>query len=324
MLDSARAVWRTCWRFELLCLLGMIIEFSPAALAQQHAVHLVVRQTATQSLTLIKPTDPNFDGMLGTYFPGLSLEDGYEQAIKPFLVIVRNDNYLPAVAYAITWTPPSQPGWFTPFSAMFVNRPLMYQGATTYLRPEDIRLISPLFNVTPKEYAATPSFGRVYPAGHFPSTKGMIPLDSGVDGVVYSDGTFIGPDKTHILQRYVMARFAARDEALEAINFIKSSTMRPLAGVQLLQMLSQERQRDGRASQTNLLARYVRARGRSAQDVKRILDERGVSGLQDALQELINRQGDNQNASMFDRPYRKLSDNDPRVFSSVPSEANQP
>ena len=297
----------------------LILALSLTAFAQKGVVHLRVQQTASQSLTLVKPTDPDFESTLDSYFPGLSLEDGYQQAIRPFLVILRNDSGLPAAAYAITWTARYESGWVRPLRNMFVNRPLMLRLAMTYIPPEGVRLISPLFNVTPNEYGSHPNFAQMYPAENYPSSNELASVDPNVDGVVYNDGTFIGADTTHILQRYVMARFADRDEALAALNLITSSTAPQLMVAQQLQeTLDQQIQLGGRVSKRTLLARYVRARDRSAQDVQRILSDRGLTGLETALNNFLNRSGGNSNPSSFGRVYQKLSNSDPRVFGGTP------
>ncbi len=312
-----------CWqrlRGILPCIVLIVgLGLSSAAFAQNGVVHLKVRQTASQSLTLIKPTDPNFDTTLNIYFPGISQEDGYQQAIRPFLVIVRNDTSMSAAAYAIAWTAHYAGGWVEPLRVMFVNRPLMFRPAMTLIPPEGIRLISPLFNVTPQKYQGDSHFAEVYSADRFPSSNKLGSVHVDVDGVVYANGTFIGADKTHILQRYVMARFAERDEALAALNLINSSTAPQFMVTQQLQvMLNQETQWRVLAHQSTLLARYVRARGLSAEDVQRILQDRGLNGLKSVLRNFVNRSGENTNPSMFGRVYKKLPDNDPRVFGTIP------
>lgn len=312
----------TCWLKRLVPCLVLVLFFGPCreTFAQQRVAHLRVRQTASQSLTLIKPTDADFESTLDTYFPGVSQEPGYQRKIRPFLVIVRNDTSTPAVAYAIQWEEHYSDGSSHFLRASFVNVPLMQSVATTYIPSEVIRLISPLFNVTPKGYQWYHSFGRMFPASHFPASNGASSMDVDVDGVVYRGGAFIGPDKTHILQRYVAAHFAARDEALAALKFIQSSTEPQfLVAPKLGQMLDQQIQWKNRAYQFTLLARYVRARGRSAQDLKRILQYRGLRGLETLLQNYINRSGGMTNPSRFGMIYQKLSQNDPRVFGNVHS-----
>lgn len=311
--------WQKVVLVYLISLLTLALEGTPAAFAKKSIARLRVRQTASQSLTLIKPTNPDFESMLDTYFPGISLEAGYQQAIRPFLVIVRNDTALPAVAYAITWTAHYKGGWVEPLRVMFVNRPLMFRPAMTYVPPGGIRLISPLFNMTPRKYQGHSGFAKIYPADRFPSSNKLDQVDVDMDGVVYTKGTFIGPDKTHVLQRYVMARFAERDEAIAALNLIQSSTALPLmVAQQLQQKLNQEIQWRILAHQSTLLSRYVRARGQSAEDMQRILQDRGLNGLKSVLQNFVNRSGGSSNPSVFGKVYPKLSDDDPRVFGTVP------
>lgn len=299
----------------LPCLsLFLALELTSAALAREANPRLVVRQTASQSLTLIKPTDPDFEGMLDTYYPGISDQEGYQNSIRPFLVIVRNDTSELAIAYAITWTANYTDRAVRPLRATFVNRALMDPWAATYLPPGGIRLIGPMFNLTSKRYEGYHSFAQMYPASSFPSA-GLSSVNVKVDGVVYEDGSFIGPDTTQIFERYVMARFAVRDEALSALNLIHSSTAPQLTVAQQLQQsLNQEMQRDGRATQRTLLALYVQARARSAQDLLDILASRHFNGLETALQNFIDRSGGNPNPSTFGRMYQTLSDQDPRVF----------
>ncbi len=309
------------WRRGLLPCLVLIasLALSSAVFAQHGVAHLRVRQTASQSLTLIKPTSPDFESTLDTYFPGLSEVDGYQQAIRPFLVIVRNDRSQPAAAYAIVWTEHYADGSVRSRRAVYVNRPLLPRGAMTYLPPGDIRLISPMFNVTPDEYERYSSPAQFSPASSFPPSQGLASVDANVDGVVYTDGTFIGPDKTRVLQRYVMSKFAARDEALSALDLINSSTAPPLMIVgQLEKMFSKEFQWELEAYQHTLLALYVKDRGSTAMDLRRILQSRGLAGLEKLLQNFVNRSGGNTNPSMFGKAYGKLSSNDPRVFGIVP------
>lgn len=296
----------------------LILALSPTASAQR-VWHLRVRQTASQSLTLIKPTDPNFETTLDAFFPGVSHQDGYQQSIRPFLVIVRNDNYLPAVAYAITWTARYEDGGIRRLRAIFVNRHLMLRQVMAYIPPGRMRLISPLMlNVAPQQYESNPDVA-VYPAESYPPSKGLVSVDPNVDGVVYTHGSFIGPDRTYVLQRYVVARFAERDEVLSALDLLKSSGAPQFTLVQQLQeKLQKQVQLGDRVSKRTLLARYVRARDRSAQDLQRILRNRGLTGLEAMLQRYVGPSGGRTSPSMFGRMYQKLSKNDPRVFGGTP------
>jgi hypothetical protein len=200
------------------------------------------------------------------------------------------------------------------FSSLLMNR-----GAMEYIPPGVVRLIAPMFNLTTKDYESFHTFGEMFPASHFPPSGGLVLVDEEVDGVVYGDGTFIGPDKTRVLQRYLMAKFAARDEMLAALKFIQTSTV-PQATLlsSVAQMLNQHFLWGVRAHQGSLLALYVRARGRSARDLETLLRNRGLSSLESFLQNFASRSGGNTNPSMFGREYEKLSANGPEVLLTGP------
>jgi hypothetical protein len=304
----------------LLCFM-----LAPSALAQQHgALQFRVRQTAPESLTLIRPSDPIFDGMLDSYFPGLSDEAGYRTSIKPFLVIVENDTALPAVAYAVTWTVHYGSGPVCSPRAVYVNRPLMERRSTTYISPGEVRLVSPMFNVSPQEYVHSPSFARWYPAIDFfvRWAAGSTSVDVAMDGVVYADGTFIGPDRTRVLERYVMARFAARDEALAALNRIDSPPKTPLAiKGRLEEMFERDfKSNDGNVAYDNtLLSLYVSDRQRAAGDMRGVLRARGVIGLEAAVRGLIKGSGVNAKPSAFAEAYNGLSRSGPWIIGMWPS-----
>ncbi len=61
-------------------------------------------QTAAPAhqLTLIRPSDPGFDGLLTENFPGLEKLDGYA-VYRPFLVLLRNDTTYTVRAYILQW-----------------------------------------------------------------------------------------------------------------------------------------------------------------------------------------------------------------------------
>jgi hypothetical protein len=317
----------SCKAASFLVALALSLGISPALLAQQLGnLRLRVQQTASWSLTLTKPTDPYFESALDENFPGISAEDGYEQAIKPWLAIVENSTGLTAVAYAITWQAHYADGSSQPLQAVYLNRPLMDAGAMTFIPPGGVCLIAPTFNLTPAVYLGfQSSFAHAYPAGSFPASNGLSSVDVNVDGVVYSDGSFIGPDVTRVLQRYVAARFAARDEALAVLNLIDASTAPQSVVVgQLQKVFSHQSQWGLEAMQANhhtLLAFYVRGRGNTAADFRRILLARGLAGLKQDLQNFVDGSGGSTKPSMFDQVYQNLTDSDPRVFGTVPWQA---
>lgn len=84
----------------LLLLVASLTVTSEAAWSAQW--RFPERREAASSLTLIQPGNPAFKDLLDTYFPGVSQEANYP-GIRRYLVLVRNDTALQAVAYAIQW-----------------------------------------------------------------------------------------------------------------------------------------------------------------------------------------------------------------------------
>lgn len=182
-----------------------------------------------------------------------------------------------------------------------------------------MRLVSPMFNLTPEQYAQQRNSFAKYPVKGFPWAKWMTSVDVDLDGVVYGDGTFIGPDKTLVFQRYVMARFAARDEALATLNLINSSAASPLILTSQLGkcFLGQLHWKE-RTSQHTPIALYVRARGASALALDGVLRRRGLAGLKYVVQNFASHHsGADASPSSFDHVYKKLSDEDPQVFAPL-------
>lgn len=231
-----------------------------ALFAQQRGLVLQIPATdeVSTSLTLINPSDANFSALLDEYFPGVSSVPNF-QNMRPYLMLIRNDTALPAVAYALKWDVVYQYGGSQTLEKDYVLRPLD-QGSNIALPPGSIRLISPLFNLTPQEYQAAGDFAELY-SGPLPS---ITEVDPSVDGVAYSDGTYSGPEGAQVCQRYVTARFAAHDEAVSVLTLLISGT--PLAT--LLSTLSMQIQRGLWLHGTDAMDMYVYARGQSARDVK--------------------------------------------------------
>jgi hypothetical protein len=317
-IDGDQLKWGTgkvCGFTLLLCL--VLVPGAFAQCLRWGNGNFIAKQTATQSLTLIKPSDPLVDGMLAEFYPGLSDAPGYQTSLQPFLVMVRNDTAVTAVAYAIAWTEHYADGSLKSVSAVFVNRP--FTSGMKFLPPSRMLLISPTFNLTLNQYEQQRRGLALYPAESYPWSPGLTSVDVDVDGVEYSDGTFIGPDKTGVLQCFMMARFAARDEALATLEYIQSSSATPfMIPAQLEQTFDKESQFGQHAYKDTLLAIYVRARWASASDLSRILQHRRLSGLESLLQSYVNHNGGGTSPSMFARAYQNLSDTDPRVFGSGP------
>lgn len=111
-----------------------------------------------------------------------------------------------------------------------------------------------------------------------------------IDGVVYRDGSFIRPNKTRIWQRYLAARDAEHDEALAALRLLNSSR----AQIPLEEAMGQDISRARKEQGQYLVSMYIRDRGRTAQDIVRLLHGRGSAWLHRVLTGLVDNSRENE------------------------------
>ena len=199
------------WAQPLLAVAAVALVVG-AARAQLPNWRLRVRQTAKQSLTMLTPSSPDFTSVLSGVFPSVWGEAGFAR-VRPHLVIVRNDTPLPAVAYALVWTVRAQGGYVGHRRRFFVNTAFVPRIEETVIAPGALRLVSSVASVAPDG----PLPGLFSPSNYPPRAQATVTGVS-LDGVVYSDGSFIGPNSTHLLQRYVAARFAAQESSGEQFD----------------------------------------------------------------------------------------------------------
>jgi hypothetical protein len=245
---------------------------------------------AQSSLTLIQSGNSGFEGLLDTYFPGVSSLPNY-QALGPFLVIARNDTPLTAKAYAIEWHIHYPDGTISSIVTRHFATRLMFPLQMKSIKPQDMRLVGPLLNVNPAEYqkyfVANPGvLAQIYQAHQLPPVPNGGSVDAVIDGVIFADGSSAGPNNLHLWERYVAARNAEHDEALAVFNLLKAST--PPA--EMLQVLRRRLQR-GRAAnfpENEEKTWYLEARASTARDLLRIWLRQGSDALLTAANNVAN------------------------------------
>ncbi len=241
---------------------------------------LVLRAPAANqvgsSLTVVSPSAGAFNALLNAYFPGVSGMPNFE-SLRPYLLLIRNETTLPAVAYAVRWDISYEHGDTGVLEKYYVLRPLD-QGPNTALPVGSIRLISPLFNVTPRQYEATSNFAEQYP-GSPPPVAG---LSASVEGVVYRGGEYSGPEGPEVWVRSALGKFAARDEAESVVSLLSSGTTLP----DLFDTLELQILRGSWLHGTDAMDVYVYARGESARDVDTLIHRAGKDRALRALSKL--------------------------------------
>jgi hypothetical protein len=192
---------------------------------------------APRQLTLIHPDDPDFDTLLNGNFTGVDNLDGYS-AIRPYLVLLRNDTAHSIRAYAIAWDIQSSNRMVSRLGDEFVQR---HQEPRTRLRaftPGEIRLVSALFDLSPEEYKSRlPGIIKLLPGwtAHPPfSSTNIKSVSASLDAIIYDDGAYAGPDHFLFLTKYQCIRAAERDlgESLLKLMDSKASDQEILALLQ--------------------------------------------------------------------------------------------
>ncbi|MGH9449172.1 MAG: hypothetical protein ACRD11_01390 [Terriglobia bacterium] len=313
------------WAIALATLI-IAASSSCALLAQvkhQRGLELIPQKAnkVTYGLTLVTPSEANFDRVVEIYFQGLPGFSDY-QGVRPYLALLRNDSAVPAVGYEIQWRVLYRDGHAQTFNNTFVLRPLTRTVNVTLL-PQSVRLIFPkltftpaeyqvipdrgdqfavsrlissAINLTPREYQDTSNFAEQISASRFLSSAGLVSGSPEVVGVVYRDGTYAGPEGIQVWRRYVTARLAARDEALYVLDLLNSSA--PVEKVYTA--LDRQTERELLDQGTDTTDMYVRNRGRSADYVESLLQR---DGADETLKILARIAGPSKSFTVFGKRY---------------------
>jgi hypothetical protein len=263
-----------------------------ASSAEGEPLRLVVpgSDQVRSSLTMVSPSQSDFVALLDRYFPGITGMSSF-QSLRPYLVLIRNDTAPAAVAYAVRWDVTYGNGSTQTWENYYVLRPLD-QGPNVLLPPGGWRLLSPDFNVTPRQYQATGNFAELH-SHPWPPVAKMV---ASVEGVVYGDEKYSGPEGPEVWLRLAVGRLAAHDEAVSVANLLKSGITLP----DLFSTLRLQSLRGSWLHGTDAMDVYVYARGKSAQDVETLVQR---DGRDRALQVLSRFAGPSARLSAFGRAY---------------------
>lgn len=171
-----------------------------------------------QPLTFIVPSDANFDAQAELAFPGLTSDSGY-QRVRPFLVLLHNETGRYARAYAVHWQLIYGDEPYGAPHSDFANQSVAPDPAglrglfTNSIPPGQYRLMSPRFSVSQRRWLAErETFLSTYADAPEPGTYNRVVAN--LDGVVWNNGSFNGPDVSKILEFYFAERDAWHDEGL--------------------------------------------------------------------------------------------------------------
>lgn len=248
--------------------------------------------SATHVVQLVGPNGSGFETALDTDFPGLRGVK-YFQAIERLLVIVSNPGPRDVKAYVVRWTITNGDG-----STNSVDLPVMWQpdpggwpltGQQTVLEAGATKLVSPFFHWTkqrfPRILAINAAWILLQGASRKPlvaSVQNAASVQVTLDGVVFGDGVFTGPDTSDLYERFESEQKAEVDEGMWMLNRFSSGT----AAEQIREGLSQQIYEGRNAAGADLESLYAAARGREATRLLGVLDQRGQTVLQNVAARL--------------------------------------
>lgn len=250
------------------------------------------------SVVVIGPNSPLFDSLLQKDFPGVD-QVNYFQQIKPLLAIIHNNTLRVIKAYVVKWTITNSDG--TTSTAIL---PVMWEpppgdpvlaGTVAVLGPAGTglgtQLVSPYFH-WPKE--AFPSLLRGNAVMiHFQAANTR-PLISGVqtasstrvslDGAIFGDGVFIGPDASHLYERFQALQRARLDEAA----WMQSELNAGVTDEQIRNALSSQIYAGRNSTATDPASLYAAALGETASKFLTVFERSGQGALKRVSVQLSN------------------------------------
>lgn len=263
--------------------------------------------TAQQSATLIQPADPGFMEELAANFPELTGTE-YLARVKPYLVIVRNDGARKMNGYAVVWNETTKQGGNRAFTQRFMNRIFEEPEKHRIMQPSSVRLLSPLFNLSVNEVrnlSASKQLETLFPLSVLPPADTIASMSATLDGILWGDGTFEGPDHARLSAEALCALNADHDEALK-VSALLASNPQPqvvIAALDLdieaahtpgdVKMLTQSRRR------AEMEPLYRRARAQAAYALKRQILNAGIEGLSARVNYVAQLPPGNQYTHMF-------------------------
>lgn len=189
------------------------------------------------SVVLIGPNSPMFDTLLERWFPGVT-DVNYFKEIKPLLAIVHNNTKRAVVAYVVKWTITGADGTASTAWLHVVGNPAPDEarlpGTETVLGPAGTglgtQLVSPWFHWPKRAFpsllkinAVMITFQAANTSSLVSGIQGATSIRTTLDGAIFGDGVFIGPDTLKLYERFEAVQQAEVDEGTWMSNLLQGS-----------------------------------------------------------------------------------------------------
>ncbi len=247
------------------------------------------------SVVVIGPNSPMFDTLLERWFPGVTSVNYFNQ-LKPLLAIVHNNTKRVVKAYVVRWTITDADG-----STSTATLPVMWEpppgdprlsGTLTVLGPAGTglgtQLVSPFFHwprrALPgllKINAAMISFQAANTNALVSSVQSATQIRTTLDGAIFGDGMFIGPDTSKLYEHFQAVQHAEVDEGTWMSNLLQGSPSTD----EIMTQLNQQVYRGWGAAADNF---YTAAKGQQANRMLSVLQTGERAKLQAFATQIVN------------------------------------
>ncbi len=234
---------------------------------------------------LLSPEDPQFDSTLDSAYPGLRVLASFE-ALKPNVRLIRNESGQEVHAFVIKWTVQSDGGAPTMIYSPYMNSAgrdrLVTQGAV--LASNEVRLLSPSFSFVKSQ---SPDVLTAQVRANLSSAAQNRVLNCSLDGVIFLDGAFVGPDEAKLVDHFECERSGQHDEGYSMTLAIRKQS----SDNEIIAKLNEHIQK-GWASRvgTDRESLYYVARGNEAQLLLQLLKQAGRAKFEQAVTALAKMQ----------------------------------
>jgi hypothetical protein len=250
------------------------------------------------SVVVVGPNSPYFDELLERWFPGASGVNYFER-VKPLLAIVRNNTMRVVKAYVVKWTITNADGSTTTEYQSVVSEPgpgdAQLTGERTVLGHGgsglETEIVSPYFHWPQNGFP-----GLIQGNGAIISfqSASLRPLSSNIqsatrirtilDGAIFGDGVFVGPDTSGLYERFQARQQAEADEAEWVLNQLSAG----VTDQELRDSLSEHIHQGRNSTGTDPAGLSTAARGEGANRFLSVLEERGQKGLREFANRLAS------------------------------------
>lgn len=222
-----KTLWLAVAVFILL--IGAVTGFVFSRSAQPVGIRMHAKDLPNHGLIIIKPSDPEFDGLATNLIKGISEDD--LDALKPFSVIIQNTGDKRLIAYALIWEGIDADGKRVSYKKTYANSEPLTDGeealqalARTHLdktiKPGDMLLVS-LLPVASQGGGS----GMGMEKREQDARESYTDITASIDGAFFDDGSFVGPDSTNffnLLKAQVDAKLEVIDTLSESIKLKKT------------------------------------------------------------------------------------------------------